>query len=169
MDLMRAIVDRSSVRSYADRPVPPELLEQVLQAGVCAPSANNSRPWHIVVAQREDLRQALAQTHEWSTFAAGAPVVLVICGDRRQSETYWIEDCSAAVENMLLAAHALGLASCWIAVRGETGESERHVRGVLGIPEHVGVLALLPLGYPAQAAAARAPRPAAAHVHRETW
>jgi len=169
MELMSAIANRRSVRSYSPRPVPPELLEQVLGAAVCAPSANNCRPWQIVVVQDAARRERLAQTHQWSRFASQAPVILVACGDRRASPTYWVEDVSAAVENMLLAAHGLGLASCWIGIRDDTDEHERAVRAALGIPEQIGVLALLPLGYPAEPVGERQPRDPAPHVHRESW
>lgn len=169
MDVRTAIEQRRSVRAFARTPVPQELLDQVLEAAVSAPSANNGRPWHIVVVRDEPTRRRLAAVHQWAGFAAQAPVNLVMCGDRRLSETFWIEDCSAAVENMLLTAHAVGLASCWIAIRDDTDDNQQAVRAMLGIPEHVGVLALLPLGYPQSPPTPRAARPAGPHVHLERW
>jgi len=169
MDLMQAIRDRASVRSYSSRPVPEELVRAVVQAGICAPSANDSRPWQIVVVREEAMRRRLADTHQWARFAAQAPVILVVCGDRQRSDTFWIEDTSAATQNMLLAAHALGLGSCWIAIRGDDEDNERKVRDTLGIPEHMGVLAILPLGYPERPPSARPERNPAPHLHQERW
>lgn len=155
MEALEAIFARRSVRSYQSTPVPEELVNLVLQAAFSAPSGHNVRPWHIVVVTDPSLRRGLARTHRWSFFCHQAPVVLVVCGDQQKSP-FWIEDCAAATENALIAAAAVGLGSCWIGIRQDPG-SQRHVRELLQLPENLGVLSLVTLGYPAEETIPRIP------------
>ena len=170
MTAFEAIIQRQSVRAYADQPVPPELIQQLLAAAFAAPSANNSRPWEIIVVTDQVLREQLSQTHTWSGFIKHAPLVLVMCGNPRKSPGHWLEDVCAAIENVLLAAPALGLASCWVAARGDAeNEREDHVRAALGIPSDINVVALLPIGYPASPLKPRSLRLIKEAIHRERW
>lgn len=172
--MLEAIAKRCSVRAYTGEPVAEEELQQVLEAALAAPSANNVRPWHIVVVTDESTREKLAQVHQWAGFCAQSPVVLVFCADAQRQPHWWIEDTSAAVENALIQATALGLGTCWIGIRGgeDDGghgpEREEYVRAVLDLPEHIRVLALVTLGHPA---AESRPKPAGpmTAIHREAW
>jgi len=169
--MLKAIAERCSVRKYKLDPVPEEALQEVLDAALHAPSANNARPWHIVVVTDEAKRQALAKTHEWASFADEAPVILVFCAEEERSPHWWIEDCSAAVENAMIQAVELGLGSCWIGVRGGgdlPARHEQHVRGILGIPAGIRVLCLVTLGYPQPPFQLKPPGPME-NVHREAW
>jgi nitroreductase len=149
--VIEVIKGRRSVRSFTRKNVSEEMLRQVLQAGFCAPSANNTRPWHVVVVRDPAIKTKLADTHIYSGFVSAAPVVLVVCGDRKVSPDYWIEDCSVFSQNLLLAARGLGLATCWVSVRqGGSDRYENYVRKVLGLPEDLRVLNLIPLGHPAE-------------------
>jgi len=100
-----------------------EQIQALLQAAMAAPSANDVRPWAFVVVRDPARRHALAETHQWSRMCADAPAVIVVLGDPQASD-HWIEDCSAATENLLLAAAWLGLGAVWVAVyRGPSAKS----------------------------------------------
>ena len=146
--MLDLIKKRRSIRAYTDEPVSDAEVKALLEAAMAAPSASNLRPWEFVVVLKDDLRQRLAKVHPWSQMCAGAPVVFVICGDERCSD-HWVEDTSAATENLLLAAVALDLGAVWVGIYPRP-QREAHVRSVLGIPQELRVLCLVPVGHPAE-------------------
>ena len=146
--MLDLIKKRRSIRAYTDEPVSDAEVKALLEAAMAAPSANNLQPWEFVVVLKDDLCQRLAKAHTWSQMCAGAPVVFVICGDERRSE-HWVEDTSAATENLLLAAVALDLGAVWVGIYPRP-QREAHVRSVLGIPQELRVLCLVPVGHPAE-------------------
>ncbi len=160
------ILQRRSIREYTEAAVTAAQIEALLQAAMAAPSAHDFRPWAFVVVRDPERRQALARTHEWSGMCAQAPVVFAVLGDPDASE-HWVEDCSAATENLLLAAPALGLGGVWVGIYPHP-RSEAHVRRVLEIPEGWRVLCLLPVGVPAAAKPART-RYEAGKAHYEAF
>ena len=169
--MLDAIAKRASCRSYKPDSVPDEAVDELVKAALSAPSGNNARPWHIIVVRDAQKRQALSQVHRWAFFCAESPVVLVICGDEQKSPHWWIEDCAAAIENVLIQATALGLGTCWVGIRGsdERGyEREEAVRKICNIPDHIRVSALVAVGYPAEQPHPKGPGPMDA-VHQETW
>lgn len=169
--MLDAIKQRHSVRQYKPDPVPEEALKEIIEAAFSAPTANNVRPWHMLVVTDPAKRAALSQVHQYASFCVNAPAVMVVCGDEREASHWWIEDCSAATENAMVQAAALGLGTCWIGIRGsdERGyDREDMVRNLLGIPDHMRVLCIFTLGYPAAEGANKGPGPMNA-VHREKW
>lgn len=169
--MLKQIWDRASVRHYKPDRVPEEALQEILRAALHAPSANNARPWHIIVVTDAAKRAELSNVHQWARFCAEAPVVLVFCGDPTRSEHWWIEDCCAAIENAMIEAVNQGLGTCWIGIRGGSKserQTERYVQQALGIPEHVRVAALVSLGYPAGDVQPKEPGPMDA-IHYERW
>ena len=170
--MLKAIAERASVRSYKPDAVPDEDLHTILEAALHAPSANNARPGHIVVVRDAAKREKLSQVHPWAGFCGQSPVVLIFCAEEELSPHWWIEDCSAAVENALIQAAALGLGTCWIGIRGGSPghpmSTEECVREVCAIPEGIRVLALVSLGYPASPPHPKPPGPMA-NVHDESW
>jgi len=146
--MLDLIKKRRSIRKYTAEPVGSEDVETLLEAAMAAPSADNLQPWEFVVVQDARLRQQLAQTHPWSTMCATAPVVFVVCAAERRS-AHWIEDASAATENLLLAAAGRDLGAVWVGIY-PNARYEKHVRGVLGIPNDLRVLCLVPVGRPAE-------------------
>ncbi len=146
--MLELIKARRSIRKYTDEPVTDEQVRAMLEAAMAAPSANNAQPWEFVVVRDADLRQQLAATHSWSYMAADAPVVFVVLGDARRSD-HWVEDTSAATQNLLLSATALGLGAVWVGIYPRA-EREAHVRKALGIPEGKRVLCLVQVGHPAE-------------------
>lgn len=169
--MLDAIAKRVSCRSYRPEPVPEEAVTELLHAALCAPSAHNARPWHLLVVRDAERRRALSRVHRWAGFCAQSPVVIVVAADPSRSEHWWIEDCAAAVENILIQATAVGLGTCWVGVRGsdERGyEREERVRQVCGIPAHIRIAALVAVGYPAAEGQPKGPAPLEA-IHGETW
>lgn len=142
------IFKRRSIRAYTDAPVSNEQIDALLRAAMAAPSANDVRPWAFVVVRAAERRKELAQAHQWSYMCANAQVVIAVIGDPSAS-SHWVEDCSAAAENLLLAASALNLGSVWVAIYPRQ-EREAHVRSLLDIPDNLRVLCLLPIGHPAE-------------------
>lgn len=169
--MLDAIHKRASVRDYKPDDVSDEALDEILRAAFHAPTANNARPWHIIVVRDAKKRRRLAGTHQYAGFCDSAPVVLAFCADPARSSHWWIEDCSAAVENAMIEAVNHGLGTCWIGCRGSDTQKysrEEYVREALGIPEHIRVLALVTLGTPTDAPQPNEPGPMNA-VHYEQW
>jgi nitroreductase len=148
MDAIDAITTRRSIRTFIDKAVPAELIEKILNAGLRAPSAGNRQPWRfIVVTDRQKMKRLDTQYHQ--PCVEKAPALIVVCTNphdtwERYDEHahYHLLDAAAAMENMLLAAHALGLGAVWVGAF-----SPRAARVALSIPEHWQIISLLPLGY----------------------
>jgi nitroreductase len=149
MDVTEAIIGRRSIRSFLSRPVEEEKLKAVLDAGRLAPSARNLQDWRFVVVRDPATRKSLAEAARNQEFVGQAPVVIVACGTSDMVMTCgqpaYVMDVTIAIDHMTLAAFSLGLGTCWIGAF-----YEEKVKQILGIPEQVRVVALLPLGYPAQ-------------------
>jgi nitroreductase len=132
--------------------VEPEKVQILLECACAAPSAANVRPRHFVVVDDRSRLNALADAHPYGKMLHQAPLAVIVCGDPDKAEIgrlYWEEDCSAAMENLLVAAKALGLGSVWLGVR-HAPEREAAVRSILRIPEPVAVLGIAVLGYGAE-------------------
>ena len=168
---LQYIFARRSVRRFEDRPVPEELVTDLLQAAMAAPSAVAKDPWHFIVVRDRETRGRIADHLPNGAMARQAPVVLVVCGDLERAhgglESYLLQDCSAAVENALLAASALGLGACWLGVHPRPERIEG-VRTLFGLPPRIVPVAAVAVGWPAEAPAART-RYRADAVHQERW
>jgi len=148
MDVFEAIRARKSVRAWQDRPVEPEKLRRVLEAARLAPSARNGQEWRFVVVTDREKRQRLAHEASGERFMGGAPVIIAACAETdgrimRCGQRAYPIDVAIAIDHLSLAAVEEGLGTCWI---GSFDPSE--VRRILGIPDSVEVVELMPLGYP---------------------
>ena len=146
MDMLEAMRNRRSIRRYRKADVPDEKLMQVLEAGRWAPSAHNSQPRKFIVIKDEKTRKELARIAPYGSFLADAPAAIAVVIDPSLSN-HPVEDGAAATQNMLLAAHALGLGSCWIGSYGSGYEDG--AKRILGIPGDKRLLSLISLGYAA--------------------
>ncbi|MGQ9523984.1 MAG: nitroreductase family protein [Armatimonadota bacterium] len=163
MEALEAIKTRRSIRVYADKPVPRELVEQVVDAGRLAATARNEQPWEFVVVTDAATRKAIADLTTYGKHIAHAPVcIAVFCRDG----TYYIEDGSAATQNMLVAANALGLGTCWVA--GDKKPYADDIRRLLSVPEGIRLVSLVSLGYPAETPT-REKRPLESVMHWERF
>ena len=161
-----AIFSRRSVRVYSDEPVREADLQSLLEAGMAAPSASNRKPWYFVVVTDRNTLSALAKAHPYGKMLTRASAAIAVCGDPRVS-TWWVQDCSAATENILIAAAMLDLGAVWLGCHGSP-EREQAIRRVLGIPDAIGVLSLLSIGHPAEQKKARTQYDAQ-RVFRNRW
>jgi len=169
MDCLETILTRRSVRRFAETPVTDTHLETVLRAAMAAPSAGNERPWRFVVVRNRAALERLSRTTPFAKPLATAPVGIVVCADRRalRYPGFWPIDCSAAIENLLLAAHATGLGGVWIGVH-PIGPFKLAVGRAVGVPRRVTPVAMIALGYP-EAVPDAVDRYDAGYVHAERW
>ena len=151
MDALEAILGRRSVRKFTDDPVSEETIESLLRAAMAAPSARNQQPWVVIVVREKSLLEKVAAAQPHGGMTAGAQVAVLICADTRlvKSEGFWIQDCAAATQNLLVAAHALGLGAVWVGTYPREARMEGMSK-VFKLPEHIVPFALVPLGYPAE-------------------
>lgn len=163
--VFQTILARRSIRKYTDQPVSPEQIRRLLEAAMAAPSANNHQPWHFVVVTQRDTLNRLAEVHPYAKMLYEAPVCIAVCGE--PENTYWVQDCAAAAQNILLAATEMGLGSVWMGVH-PSGDREHSVRDLLGMPPHYSPLCLIAVGHPAEE---REPRTQyqQSRVHHEHW
>jgi len=160
------IFARRSIRAYTDEPVSDQDIQSLLEAGMAAPSGSNRKPWHFVVVRDREMLQALAEAHPFGKMIGHAAVGIAVCGDPDISD-WWVQDCTAATENILIAVMGLGLGGVWLGCHGRS-EREQAVRDVLGIPQRIGVLSLLSIGHPAEQKQARTQYDHA-RLHENRW
>jgi nitroreductase len=169
MDLLEAIARRRSIRRYNPDPVNDPLLHTILRAGCAAPSAGNEQPWHFLVIRSRDTLVALSKSHPYADMLREAPLAILLCADmdRVKHKDFWPQDCAAAAQNMLLAAHGAGLGSVWVGVHPREARVAE-VRRVISLPETIIPFALLPFGFPAEEKAPE-DRFDMQRVHIEQW
>jgi nitroreductase len=169
MDALDAILTRRSIRKFKKDPVDEGTIKQLLSAAMSAPSARNQQAWCFIVVTDRKVLNDLVTVHPYAKAVKEAPLAILVCGDlgAEQSPGFWVQDCAAATENILIAANALGLGTVW---QGCYPREER-VRGIqklLGIPESVVPLSLIAVGRPDEKKA-REDRYDEAKVHRDRW
>ena len=169
MDTLTCIHSRRSIRRFTDEPVTDEEVHMLLDAGMIAPSAGNAQPWQFVLITDPALLARIPGVNPRASMAAEAPLTILVCGDLQAEKYpgYWVQDCSAAVQNILLAATALGLGSVWTGIY-PAEDNVQGFRDLCRLPEHVIPLAALVIGRPA-VQAERQSRFDAAKVHTNTW
>jgi nitroreductase len=169
MDTLEAIRTRRSVRRYKDQPVAEELVRKLLAAAMSAPSARNAQPWQFVVIDDGRILADIAEINPNAQMARQAPLGILVCGDLalEKSPGYWVVDCSAAVENILLAAHALGLGAVWTGVFPREERIEG-LRKLLSLPDGIIAHSLVLVGYPAEQLTPQ-DRFRPDRIHRNRW
>ena len=163
------VLSRRSIRKYTDEPVDDATVERLLRAAMAAPSAGNQQPWHFVVLRDRETRRAITGFHPYARMLPDAPVAVLVCGDPSSGKwpQMWEQDCSAATENILVEAAALGLGAVWLGVH-PIEERVTGLRELLGVPEHVVPFSIVPVGHPAEHKGPSA-RYDPARVHLERW
>lgn len=169
MDALTCIRTRRSVRAFTEEPVSEELIHAVLAAGMAAPSAGNEQPWHFVVVDDHAMMLRLSKTQPYVSYARKAPLGVVVCGDvsREKHKGNWPSDVAACTENMLLAAHALGLGAVWTGIWPEEIRMGK-VAEICGLPRTVIPFAFVVMGHPASV-----PEPTerfdVTRIHKNGW
>ena len=148
-DALSVIHSRKSVRKYLDKPVTNEQIEVLLRAGMAAPTAGDKRPWSFVVITDPAMLDTLSFSSPWTGMLSEATAAIAVCGDKKAGfgSEVWVQDCSAASENILLAAEAIGLGAVWTGIYLNE-EPTKYVKRVLELPESVYALNIISIGYP---------------------
>ena len=167
------IAERTSVRRYENREVPDEAVEKLLRAAMCAPTAINLQPWEFIVVKDKTTLAQLAAANRYGGMIAQAPLAIVVCGDTLQEASgqpnkWWMLDCSAATENILLTATAQGLGAVWTAAYPHEDRIAA-VRKILSIPERYVPLCVVPVGYPADPTARPKDKWRPSKIHKERF
>jgi nitroreductase len=151
MDAIHAILTRRSIRKYSGGKIHEKTITELLNAGMHAPTARNYQPWHFIVVDNRQTIDQLADAHPHAKMLKEASLAILVCGDKtiQNEEGYIMQDCSAATQNIMLAAHALGLGSVWLGMYPRE-DRIREVSRVLNIPDHILPAALISIGYPAE-------------------
>lgn len=148
------IATRTSIRDYEARPVEKEKIENMLRAAMAAPTAMNRQPWHFIVIDKRATLDRLAELCPNAKMLKKAPLAIVVCGDMDKAiegdgRDFWIQDASAATENLLLAAHAMGLGAVWTGAY-PSEERCKDIEGVFDLPDNIIPLNIVAIGYPAE-------------------
>lgn len=147
------ILGRRSIRKYdQSRSVDQKTIEILLECASAAPSAHNARPCHFIIITDRSLLTALSEEHPFGKMLSSAALAIAVCGETQREAAllpYWEEDCSAAMQNLLLAANAVGLASVWLGVRHGPNGLEAKMKEMLAVPGDIAMLGIASIGYPA--------------------
>lgn len=151
MDAIDAILSRRSIRKYTPDPVPDEVITALLKAAMSAPSAGNEQPWHFIVLRERAILDRVPDYHPHSSMIKEVPAAILVCADMERDlrQGYWIQDCAAATENILLAARALGYGTVWLGVYPRE-ERVEGLKKLLGLPGTVIPFSLIPVGRPGE-------------------
>lgn len=169
MDTLDALLTRRSVRRFTPQPVAQDQLDTILRAAMHAPSACNQQPWHFITVTARERLDAIASVHPYAQMLTQAPLAVIVCADLTLETCpgNWVIDCSAAMQNLLLAAHALGLGGVWVGIH-PVEQRVSDIRQVMNLPSFVMPLSLAAMGHPAE------PLPVAdrwrpERIHSNTW
>jgi nitroreductase len=162
---------RRSVRKYENKTVPEKTVRDLLEAAMAAPSACAKDPWHFIVVRDRAALDRMAEGLPNGQMLRQAPLGILVCGDLSRAhggeESYMLQDCGAAIQNLLLAASMLGLGACWLGVHPRK-ERIRHMRAMFSLPEPVVPVSAIAIGWPAEKASPRT-RYRAEAVHEGRW
>jgi len=163
MEKLNYILDRRSIRRFTGQKIGNGEIKAMLTAAMYAPSAVNMQPWHFVVIDDPRLMQKIMEIHPYARMLQSASHAVVVCGDEelQHADGYWVVDCGAATQNLLLAAQTLGIGSCWVGLHPREERKIAFSR-LLQLPSHVKPFALVALGYPEE----RKPRPDRFHAEK---
>ena len=151
MEAIEAIKTRRSIRNYQDKPVSESDIKELLSAAMQAPSAGNEQPWQFVVINSRELLEKIPSIHIYAPMAKKAAIAILVCGDvnAERYKGYWVQDCAAATENLLLAAHARGLGAVWCGIYTNEERMKEFSKMFL-LPTNIIPFALVPIGHPAE-------------------
>jgi nitroreductase len=169
VNVIECLLSRRSIRAFSDRPVEPRQIQTLLEVFFRSPSAADARPWHLVVVEDRARLAALADAMPKCDMLRTAAAGLVVCGDPSLEKIpgFWVQDCAAATENLLIALHGLGLGGVWIGLHPVEAREEA-VREQLGLPPGRIPFSLTALGWPAETPAPDT-RYDVARLHRDRW
>lgn len=166
---MDAVLTRMNIRSYSQKAVSQASVRSLLQAAMAADSAGDGRPWHFLVIEDAGIREQMPRMHPFGHIILQAPVAVVVCGDEtlQKYPGFWVQDCAAATENILIGAQTIGLGGAWLRIYPVEGRIQS-LRKLLALPADVIPFSLVPIGYPLEQNAPNA-RYDESRVHIDRW
>jgi nitroreductase len=169
MDGFETIITRRSIRKYKKQPIPNETLQKLFEAACQAPSAGNQQPWQFILLDDRKILNVIHTFHPSAKILKEADKAILVCGDLdlEKFKGYWMIDCAAATQNILLAAHSLGLGGCWLGLYPREGRMAG-MKKLLHLPAHIVPFALVALGYAAEIKP-KENRCNPARIHQNKW
>jgi nitroreductase len=168
---LNPVFSRRSIRKYLSTDVSDQDIKDILEAAMAAPSACATDPWHFIVVRNQDLRENIASFLPNGQMLIDAPVGIVVCGDIEKAHTnklsYMLQDCSAAIENLLISANILGLGACWLGIHPRE-DRIKNISELFKLPKNIIPISVISLGYPDEKPSSRT-RYNEAAVHFEKW
>jgi len=169
MDAIDGILTRRSIRKYTNKSIPDEVIKELLEAGVSAPSAGNQQPWQFIIIDNREVLDEASQVLPNGKLLKDANKAILVCGDLNLEthKGYWPIDCSAATQNILLAAHAKGLGACWLGIYPRE-ERVSNLQKLFKTPEHIIPFSVISLGFPDEESK-KVDRYDNSKIHKNTW
>lgn len=169
MNVIDAILTRRSIRRFTGQVISDEQLELLLKAGFQAPSAHNLQPWHFIIVKEKANLEKISSSHPYAKMLPQAGCGIIVCGDvkKEPNEGFLAEDCAAAIQNILLAAHGTGLGAVWCGLYPNTDRTTV-ISSILKLPENIIPVGLIAVGYPNEEKTAQ-DRYDSTRIHYETW
>ena len=151
MEFLNLIKSRRSIRKYLDKKISNDEIKMLLESAMAAPSAHNNQPWHFIVINQKELLEEIPKFHPYSKMLLTASHAIIVCCDLElDGETgFWVQDCSAATQNILLSAKAIGLGAVWLGVYPQKDLVDG-LRNMLSLPDNIIPFCMISLGYPAE-------------------
>lgn len=170
MELYEGLITRRSVRKYTGEKISCDTVNKIVAAGMNAPSATNTQPWHFIVIDDKSIFEKIMAFHPYAPMLSQASHAIAVCGDEnlQHAPGYYVMDCSAATENILLAAHAEGLGAVWLGIHPKADRIEA-LSALLMTPPHVKPMALVALGVPASKSEPAAMRYEEGKIRYNRW
>lgn len=172
METLKCIKTRRSIRKFKNKEVPKDIINKLIDAGRCAPSSMDCQPWEFVSVGEKATKEKLAELKgkENKPVILGANLILIVCVDRNKSSSRWIEDGTVATENILLAAHDLGLGAVYVTgFSPKDPKVELELQKILKLPKHIIPVCIIPVGYPDQKPEPKGLRSLGNMIHNEKW
>ena len=169
MDAMEAILTRRSVRKYNKKPLPNHVVKELLEAAMSAPSAGNEQPWHFIIIDDPEILGKVPTFHNHAQMLKDASIAILVCSDMNldKHKGMWIQDCSAATQNILLAVRAKSLGAVWLGISPRE-ERIKGMKQLTNLPDHVMPFSLISIGYPAEKQE-RLNRYNPSRIHHNKW
>lgn len=169
MDFFDILASRRSVRAFSDEHVTDEMIDHIIRAAMTAPSAGNQQPWHFIIVRDKEKMGGVTKFHPYAAMLNTCSVSIIVCGDPNGKKwpDFWPQDCSAAVQNMLLAARESGLGTVWVGLY-PLKDRMQGMRKLFNIPSKIHPFAIVPVGFPV-GGFKKLDRYDASLVHRELW
>ena len=169
MEIQDALLNRRSIRKYKDQKISKAGIDQILKAAMYAPSAMNLQPWQFIVIDDKDVLIETINSIHYAEMLKQSAAAIIVCGDAdiEKNESWLLQNCSASIQNILLAAHGLGIGSCWIAIHG-MDDVYKKIKTQFNLPQNIVPVSLISLGYPDEVVTAEE-RFKQEKIHHNKW